>query len=77
MRCYDGYIPESDYFKRYGYTQAEYRKLREDNQHIQITYFPQEAMYLACVPGESYRQLGDFCSDKMDCLKKAINIYNT
>lgn len=75
MRCYNGCIPESDYFRRFGYYQEDYYKLLRANPHILITWFPIEGKYSACVPKENYRDLGGFCLDKMDCLEQAIKIY--
>ena len=75
MRCYNGVIHDGDYIRRYGYSQYAYRDLRKANPHILITWFPVEEMYSACVPDEGYRNLGDFCRDKMDCLLGAIEIY--
>ena len=77
MRCYNGYIPESDYKARYGYTQSEYYNLLKRHPTIRITYFPLEGKYSACfVEGKKtdYNTIDDFHSDKMSCLKSAIKI---
>ena len=74
MRCYNGCIPESDYKARYGYTQRQWADAKQKHPHVLVTYFPVEGMYCACVPDQSYRPLGDFESDKMTCLLKAVEI---
>ena len=59
MRVYNGHVHEGDYKTRYGYTQQEYRSLKEANPDILVTYFPIESRYLACRPSAGYSDLGE------------------
>ena len=72
MRCYNGCIPESDYRRRHGYTQREYETLKSEHPEILVTWFPMEGRFCACLPKDAYRDLTGWHTDKMECLREAI-----